>query len=302
MLTVLRIFLNRMSPGQATALALALVGLVGVLDGLTGNELSFSIFYLLPIMLVTWYAQKGSGYLLCGISAAVWLLVDYTSGHIFTHWMIPVWNAFVRLGFFLMITYLLSELKDHLRFEESLAKTDDLTQVLNARAFKDVSGRLFHLAARHHHPIVLGYIDLDNFKGVNDRFGHSEGDHVLQTVARTLTQNVRATDVVGRLGGDEFAVLMTEINFDGAQVVFARIHEELVQDAADRDWPIGFSIGVAVFPKTPPSIDEALNIADHLMYRVKQGGKNNIIFEEQTGIEKEALLSVPAGNLPSRIE
>jgi diguanylate cyclase (GGDEF)-like protein len=287
MLTILRRLLNRINPGQVTALGLALVGLVGSIDLLTGNELSFSIFYLLPIMLVTWYAQKWAGNILCGISAIVWLFVDYASGHVFSYWMIPVWNAMVRLGFFLMITYLLSELKNHLRLEETLAKTDDLTQVLNTRAFKDISGKLFQLASRHYHSITLGYIDLDNFKAVNDRLGHSEGDRVLKTVARTLTRSVRATDVVGRLGGDEFAVLMPEISYAGAQVVFARIHEELAQDATDHGWPIGYSIGVAVFPKNPPTIDEALKLADHLMYRVKQEGKNDVIYEEQTGIEKD---------------
>jgi diguanylate cyclase (GGDEF)-like protein len=301
MLTILSRLLNRMSPGQVTALGLALVGLVGAADVLTGNELGFSIFYLLPIMLVTWYAQKWIGINLCVISAMVWLFVDYTSGHVLSSWMIPVWNAMVRLGFFLLITYLLSELKDHLRLEEILAKIDDLTQVLNARAFKDISYRLFQLAARHYHPTVLGYIDLDNFKAVNDGLGHSEGDRVLQTVASTLTQCVRATDVVGRLGGDEFAILMPEISYAGAQVVFARIHEALVQDAADRGWPIGFSIGVAVFPKGPPTIDEALKIADHLMYRVKQGGKNNILYEEQTGIQKNAKQPVTAANVPRHL-
>lgn len=288
LLTVLNRSLSRRSAAQVTALGFALVGLVGTIDHLTGYELSFSIFYLLPIVLVTWFVKQRTGFILCGTSAIVWLLVDHTSGHIYSHPMIPIWNAAVRLGFFLVTAYLLGELKTRLRHEEALSKTDHLTQVSNARAFKEVSHRLLQLAVRHRHPAVLGYIDFDNFKAVNDGSGHSEGDRVLQTVASILTRSVRGTDVLGRLGGDEFAVLMPEIGYAAAQTAFARIHQELVEEAAARGWPVGFSIGVAVFPSVPSTIDEALKIAEALMYRAKKAGKNMVIYEEHAGVLKDA--------------
>jgi len=211
------------------------------------------------------------------------MLVDYTSSHTYSNGLIPVWNTCVRLSFFLVTCSLLVELKARFKYEETLAKTDGLTGILNARSFKERSGNFLELAARHCHPVVLGYIDVDNFKAVNDGFDHSEGDRVLKTVANTLTQCVRTTDVVDRLGGDEFAIFLPETDIKGAKVMFGRIHKDLVKSAADAGWPIGFSVGVAVFSAIPDTVDEALKVADSLMYRVKKSGKNNLLYQELPG-------------------
>jgi diguanylate cyclase (GGDEF)-like protein len=280
LLTVLNRSLSGRSPAALAVLGFVLLGLVGAMDFLSGYELSLSIFYLLPIVLVTWFANRRTGFVLCGSSAVVWILVDYASGHTYSYRLIAVWDAAVRLGFFTITTYLLGELKTHLKREESLSRTDGLTQILNSRAFKEVSHTLLQLAARHHHPTVLAYIDIDNFKIVNDQSGHSEGDRVLKSVANILSATLRSTDIVARLGGDEFAVLMPETQYAAAQMAFSRLHQELTQLAEIHRWAIGFSIGVAVFPTVPPSIDEALKVADGLMYRAKNFGKNKIIYEE----------------------
>jgi diguanylate cyclase (GGDEF)-like protein len=281
MLDFLRSTINRRSPVEITVLGFMLVGLIGALDYLTGYELSFSIFYLFPIVLVTWFAQEWVGTILCFASAIVWLVVDYLSGHTYNNWLVPVWNAVVRLGFFLMTAYLLGELKIHLRHEEKLARMDSLTQVLNTRTFKEISDRLLQLAVRYNHPTTLAYIDIDDFKAVNDGKGHSAGDQILLGVAGTLMRCVRASDVVGRLGGDEFAVLMPETDYIGARIAFTKVHDELMRETTDKGISIGFSIGVAVFISAPPNIDEALKIADHLMYQVKRIGKNHVIYQEQ---------------------
>lgn len=301
MLTALKKFLDGRSPAQVIAFALALLAFVGTLDHLTGYELSFSIFYLLPIVLVAWYTPQWIGYSFCGLSAMVWLFVDNISGHTYSNGLVPFWNTGVRLGFFLVATYLLMQLKSNLEKEQALARKDGLTGVLNARAFKVRSHHLFELAARYHHPAALGYIDIDDFKAVNDTSSHSEGNRVLKTVANTLSRCVRTTDVVGRLGGDEFAILLPEADYADAQLMFGRIREELLRDGADGGWPIGFSIGVAVFSSVPSTIDEALKIADRLMYRVKKAGKNHIVYEEQDGDSKNAEQPVAAhGNLHRR--
>jgi diguanylate cyclase (GGDEF)-like protein len=280
LLTVLNRSLSGRSPAALAVLGFALVGLVGTIDFLTGYELSLSIFYLLPIVLVTWFANRRTGFVLCGSSAVVWMFVDYAAGHTYSYWLIPVWNAAVRLGFFTITTYLLGELKTHLRKEESLSRTDSLTQILNSRAFTEASHTILQLAARHDHSTVLGYIDIDDFKIVNDQSGHSEGDRVLKSVAHTLSASLRSADIVARVGGDEFAVLMPETESAAAQTAFSRLHRELTQLAEIHRWAIGFSIGVAVFPTAPRSIDEALKVADGLMYRAKKSGKNTIIYEE----------------------
>ncbi len=273
--------LNRCSAPEVIAMSLALVAVIGGIDHLTGHEISVSVFYLFPIALATGYAPPPAGSAFCILSAVVWMGTDVTDGRLYTQGWILVWNAAVRLGFFLVTARLLGTLKTTLRRETAMSRTDSLTQVLNPRGFREVGDLVFQLSARHRHPVALAYIDLDNFKGVNDTLGHSVGDRVLQDVAGTLVRSVRASDAVGRLGGDEFAVLMPETGLKGAQTAFAKIRSELMRDAAARKYPVGFSIGVAVFPSVPASLDQAIKAADDLMYRVKASGKNNWVCEEQ---------------------
>lgn len=266
---------------HVAAISLVLLVFVASLDHLTGYEFSFSIFYLLPIVLVTWYLERWIGLVFCFLAAAVWLFVDFTSNHNYSNSLIPIWNTAVRLSFFLITSVLLIELKNRLTFEKKIAQIDGLSGLLNARAFKELSSNFLELAVRHKHPVALGYIDVDNFKQVNDRLGHSEGDNVLREVAQTLARCVRSTDVAGRLGGDEFAIFLPETDRAGAQIMFDRIHTELTSVASAGGWLIGFSIGVAVFTRAPTNIDEAIKQADELMYRVKKSGKNRLIYEAQ---------------------
>ncbi len=285
-MTALTRWLSRRSAAQVTAIGLAAIAVIGFLDHLTGYELSFSIFYLLPVALVTWFSWRWAAIGACVVSAIVWLVVDYTAGHSYSHWLIPYWNAAVRLGFFGLTSYLLAQLKSQLAAQERLASIDALTGIPNGSTFRKLASRLLKIAARHDHCFALGFIDLDNFKQVNDTLGHAAGDRVLKSVAGTIVGCLRSTDVVGRLGGDEFAVLVPEASAASAQAAFARLHQALMIKAAAADWPIGFSIGVAVYPRAPENIDDALKCADDLMYRIKRGGKNRVVCEVQTAIEQ----------------
>jgi len=265
----------------AAGLALALV--VGALDYATGVEFSLSIFYLLPIALVAWYGPRWAGFLLCALSTGTWLVADAASGRTYSHWLLLVENGVVRLAFFVITASLIMTLNTHLRREQLLARTDGLTQVLNGWAFAEICDTLLRLADRHHHPLAVAYIDVDDFKTVNDTQGHSAGDALLRAVAATLTRSVRSSDIVGRLGGDEFAILMPETGRHGAQAAFGKISRALRQEADDRGWAVGFSIGVALFRTPPASVDDALKVADMLMYRVKQQGKDSVLYEELPG-------------------
>lgn len=260
-------------------LGLAGTMLVGVADYCTGYELSFSVFYLIPVAVVVWFSSYWLGVVMCIISAVIWLVIDMKSGQVYSNDLILYWNAAVRLIFFLATSYLLAEVKLRLEREAMLARTDGLTQLLNLRAFRDISSVLMRLAERHQHSAVLAYIDLDNFKTINDTHGHHEGDRVLQHVANILAESVRSTDVVARIGGDEFAIFMPEMEKEEVEHAFSQIREMLLREAAVMGWPIGYSIGVAVFQCPPADINDALKIADRLMYRVKGTGKNNILFE-----------------------
>lgn len=285
MWTKLNSLIDRRTPVQLITVCLFLVILIGTLDFITGYELAFSIFYLVPISIASWHIGRPYGLAISIISAIVWGSVDTLSGQKYSHWGIPFWNTTVRLSFFFITTQLLSTLKIQFKIEKKLARTDNLTGTLNGYAFEETAVRLLGTATRYNHPSVLGYIDVDNFKKVNDTLGHTEGDRVLTSIGVIILNSVRGTDCVGRMGGDEFAILLPETSRLDATFVFERIQRQILNKANESGWPISVSMGIAVFPKTPPTIEEAIKLADNLMYRVKNKGKNGILVEEFPGKE-----------------
>lgn len=261
-------------------ISVLLVAAVAALDSLTGSELSFSIFYLLPVSLAAWYSGGRIGRVVSIIAAGAWLAIDATSATVYSSPLIPFWNAAVRLGFFVLVAQLLASLQSHLRLEENLARFDGLTGVMSGRTFRHSAAEVIGLAGRNRKPFTLVYVDLDDFKKVNDTHGHAEGDRALKAVGSALMNSVRRTDIVGRLGGDEFAVLLPETEESGAREVIAKIRAGLASTTDAGGWPIGASIGAAVFFEPPENPDEAISRADELMYRAKSTAKNSTMFFE----------------------
>jgi diguanylate cyclase (GGDEF)-like protein len=202
------------------------------------------------------------------------------SGRAYSSSVVPFWNAAVRLGFFVLVAYLLASIRVHLGREERLARIDSLTGVMTGSAFRESAAEIIGLAARNGRPFVIVYVDLDGFKKVNDSSGHAEGDRALKAVASVLSQSVRRTDNVGRLGGDEFAILLPETNETGAHGVIEKIRANLASAFAGGGWQIGASIGAALFLAPPQDPDEAISRADDLMYQAKKSGKNRTVYFE----------------------
>ncbi len=255
-------------------LLIALV--LGLLDYLSGYELSFSIFYLLPVWIAAWYIGLEAGILLSGASATIWQISNYFAGEVFTNPATPYWNTVVRLGFFIIVTLLLTRLKKLLEHERSQARVDFLTGVLNSRAFYAIIAAEIQRSDRYGHPLTLAYIDIDNFKAVNDANGHSAGDELLRNVAMTISENLRATDYVARLGGDEFAILMPETGGEAALAVTARTQALLDEQMGKNNWPVTTSVGLVTCLKPPPSPDKLIQMADELLYACKKAGKDCI--------------------------
>jgi diguanylate cyclase (GGDEF)-like protein len=276
------IYLSKRSRAFLLALGIMLVLFMGCIDVLIGTELSFSIFYLLPISLVTWFAGRRSGILISLISAATWFSADLVGGTIYSSSLIPYWNTAVRLGFFLITTYLLSVFKAKLDREEDLAKLDPLTKVANRRHFYDLAEMEVRRSLRYERPLTIAYIDVDDFKKVNDRFGHHTGDALLTLVASTVQKNLRETDSIARLGGDEFAILLPETGRQSTQEVISRLHRLLSEAMQKKEWPVTFSIGAMTFIRPPAAVDEMIKRVDDLMYAAKRQGKN-IVKHEVSG-------------------
>ncbi len=158
-----------------------------------------------------------------------------------------------------------------------LSRTDPLTGLLNRRAFFEEMEKRLAGAKRRRRTGALVYLDLDNFKQVNDKLGHQEGDAVLRRVAEMLAANARTGDLVVRLGGDEFALWLDGSDAAGAEAKARELLKKagaLEKYSAGPDHPLGLSIGVAPFrPGGGGRLEELIARADDAMYRVKRAGK-----------------------------
>ncbi len=270
---------SRQSRWLVVTLGLLVVLQVGVLDFFTGTELAFSIFYLVPIAVVAWLAGKGAGVGVGVASASAALEADILSGQVYSHPLIAYWNALVRLGFFLIVCELLTELKEKSAREKELVGIDDLTTLANRKTFFGLANGELVRARRYRHPMTLLYLDLDDFKLVNDRDGHGTGDALLFRVADTLSGNARAADVVARLGGDEFGVLLPNTSYEQAQVALTRLTGLLRASLAQHTWNTTWSLGAVTFESPPASVDAMVAEAEDLVAVVKLAGKNGMRHE-----------------------
>jgi len=260
-----------------------LVGVIGIIDFLTGYELSFSVFYVLPIALVTWLTGWRFGLAASLASAFAWFGADVATGHSYSNPLIPIWNTLIRLAFFVIITLLLSALRKAMQREGELARIDDLTGAVNSRFFYELAQMEMNRLQRYQHVFTIAYFDLDNFKAVNDQFGHTTGDQVLRTVVGSVRKTMRRTDVMARLGGDEFALLFPETSQESARMILPKIQSCLQREMRQRNWQITFSIGVLTCAVAPATPDELVKMADELMYSVKRESKNSIRYFTYAG-------------------
>ena len=148
---------------------------------------------------------------------------------------------------------------------------------MNTRSFHDTAQRELDRSIRYKHPFTVAFIDIDNFKVINDTFGHIFGDMVLRAIVQNIHRNLRKTDTIARVGGDEFAILLPELDADTARVAISKMQNKLMEEMLKNKWPVTFSIGVITLNSpTDLSVDNILGIADKMMYSVKNYGKNDI--------------------------
>lgn len=267
-----------------------LIGGLAAIDYVTGFELSFAFFYLLPVGLVAWLAGRRAGIIISLASAVTWQAVNHLAGERFSSPLIPLWNTSTRMGFFLVVTLLLARLRDSLARERDLARTDFLTGAANTRAFYELSQMEINRARRYGHAFSVAYFDADNFKAVNDRMGHHAGSQLLVRVVEVFKQSLRATDAVARVGGDEFAILLPETGAAQAGVAVQKLLQKVSAEMRSVGWPVTFSVGLLTCTDPPHTVDEMIKLADDLMYEVKRGGKDGIRHE----ILKARLVTEPA--------
>lgn len=269
----------------ASSLTAAVI--VGWLDYMTGPYLNLELIYLLPIVIASWFYSCRYGLFLASICTIFLLTADISWKSPALDIPVVVLNALFRLVIFVFIVQGIARIKkdaliirQEAEREKNYARTDSLTGIANARYFYEVLNVEMERSRRHQHPLTVLYIDLDNFKTINDRHGHLAGDRLLRSIADLIGQNIREIDTVARLGGDEFGILMPETTVKTARPVVVRLRKILRLELQKMNRKITLSIGIGTFRKIPDSADVIITRVDGLMYNAKRKGKNRV--EERT--------------------
>ena len=159
------------------------------------QEYNFAFFYLFPIALTTWFSGRFLGIIISLICSFSWVIDNHT------HFTLSlIWNTVSTIGVFLTISILVYKVRIMWENECQQSRRDFLTGFLNTRAFQELLEYEINQLSRDGHPLTIAYIDLDNFKEVNDRFGHIRGDELLIFIATSLSSCVRKTDVLHAWG------------------------------------------------------------------------------------------------------
>lgn len=184
--------------------------------------------------------------------------------------------AFVRDTTSLKLTE--DKIRRELEHERTLALTDHLTGLANRRSFVTELEADIQELQQHGWQFAVCFIDLDDFKQINDRFGHEIGDQVLQQIGYVVKSGCRGSDLVARIGGDEFATIHPGASLEDALHVLERVRASLVQEFAEQDWPVTVSMGVCFCGEWAQGLDvpSILRAADQAMYEAKKQGKNQI--------------------------
>lgn len=252
------------------------IALTGVLDYLTGVEIRIFPLYLLPICLVGWRLGYASTLGAALLSTATWLLSNRLGGLEYSRESVWVVNTISQGLAFSTVGVLMVVARVAFHAAETRSRTDSLTGLLNARAFTDEATRVIALCDRHRRAVTVAYMDLDQFKLVNDRQGHAAGDVVLSRVASALREAARETDLVARLGGDEFALLLPETAAAGAAIVLERVRQTVALSLAEEPVPVTISIGAVSSDVGRRGIEELLKVADAQLYGSKGAGRNRV--------------------------
>src|SRR5207237_6810516 len=255
---------------------LLLTLLVYWVNAVTPPSARLGILYIIPVLLVTWTEGLPWGIVFAVTTiglreATAWVQMPADTPR--------AWRLANAGAYMAVLGVAMAGLQTMRRREAQMARLviqDQLTNVLNARAFADRLSQELDRNRRYPRPLALLYMDLDNFKVINDTHGHQTGDAVLRLVADAMRSSVRQADIVGRLGGDEFAVLMPETDSQPPEAAAKRLVASLRN--VFRGTPnVTASIGVVSCSATDASTDDLLRRADQAMYDAKRLGKDRVV-------------------------
>jgi diguanylate cyclase (GGDEF)-like protein len=253
---------------QAIAIVLANTTLVCVLLHLNSARPYTLAFSMLNVAFATVAFGQHAGIIAAFLSVATLSQLELFEG--------GATRPFIEWLLFLVVLLCLVAILDRVNRLQKDALFDVVTGLRNHRYFQVRLREELARAERYNRPTSLLLLDLDNFKRVNDMFGHAVGDTVLAQIARLLERSARSADVVCRYGGEEIAIILAETPLDEAVKTAERLRREVERRPDDRGATVTISVGVATFPDHAEFADGLIAAADAAMYRAKRAGKNRV--------------------------
>lgn len=164
---------------------------------------------------------------------------------------------------------------------QNIATKDSLTGIGNRRYYFEFGDKAFYLAKRENKLLSLITIDIDNFKNINDKFGHQVGDDVLKLVASSMESEIRKSDILARVGGEEFSIVLPNTNLDEAMIISEKIRTKIKATSfctEDIEISVTGSLGVSQIEKDDTDLDDIYARADKALYKAKSSGKNRVCY------------------------
>jgi len=253
---------------------------VGVADyavaRLFGYDFVATSFYLVPIGFVAFVLGTRCGMVIALAAALTETVATYAALVDATNiWTVPI-SILLELVVFVAAAYAQGAIRRFVERERHLSRHDAVSGVVNSLGFREAAGWEVARARRFPQVLSLIYLDVDDFKVVNDQQGHARGDEVLRIIGRAMMESLRESDVVARVGGDEFAALMPGTDEEGCRAAAARVHLAITRDLAKAGFAVTASLGATTFPSAPETVDELIGAGDEAMYTVKRGSKNGV--------------------------
>ena len=264
------------SPWATWTAGLLGVLVIGIVDYLTGAELRAFPLYFAPISLLAWYHGRIGVAVAVPLGVVSWVVSNYLAGMQFSNPFIWIVNGLMLGVSFVLVGLLTAAISASVVREQGLSRQDPLTTLLNTRAFYEDAARTLAACRRKDRPVTMAYIDLDNFRDINEALGHEAADDVLRQIGQLLRSSLRPSDLITRLGGDEFGILLAETGPQQATATLERIHSLLSHRFAPTAPGLTSSIGAVTFVTIPNSVEAMVQQADIRRYAAKNQGGNRI--------------------------
>ncbi|MCI5208373.1 MAG: diguanylate cyclase [Candidatus Electrothrix sp. ATG2] len=260
------------------------VVIVCYLNILLDGYIDLAPLLITPVLLASWYGSSKAGVSIALFSSLSLFITRRSIVSSTFEGTSSTCDALVVLFVYLFIAIIVTNFRKVHGVEVVAADTDNLTGVHSVRSFYAGLANEILRSSRYGHIFSLAYIDIDNFKSINDAFGHSTGDKLLVEISGCLASSFRTTDTIARIGGDEFICLLPETEQSEAKNAILKAKSFIAKTMCNNKWEVSLSVGVVTFETLPVDVHEAVKIADKLMYTVKNNKKNAIAYKVWHGV------------------